>query len=75
MEEPEFRLYDLVVCTETGEVGVILELRSTVAAVQFPTGIYDIEYLDLEILERNVSYYPEAGDESGPLRRRRYDLY
>ena len=75
MEEPEFRLYDLVVCTETGEVGVILELRSTMAVVQFPVGICDIEYLDLEILERNASYYPSFEGENGPFRKNRYDLY
>ena len=75
MEEPEFRLYDLVVCTETGEVGVILELRPTIAIVQFPVGICDIERLDLEILERDASYYSDFGDKSGPFRRNRYELY
>lgn len=75
MEEPEFRLYDLVVCTETGDVGVTLELHTSIAIVQFPTGIRRIEYLDIEILARNAPVYPNFYDDRKTLRGSWPDLH
>ena len=75
MEEPEdFRLYDLVVYAETGEVGVIVELRSSFARIQFPAGVKFIEYLDLHILRRDAPIYPLSHYENTPFRRNRDDL-
>tara|TARA_Y100001970_G_C14231713_1_gene859055 strand:+ start:2940 stop:3167 length:228 start_codon:yes stop_codon:yes gene_type:complete len=74
MEKPNFRLYDLVICTETGNVGVICELRETTAVVQFPIGVLRVEYLDIEILERNASVYPSLDCERKSFRKSWYDL-
>lgn len=68
MEEPEFKLYDLVVCTETGSVGVIVELRSITAVVEFPVGARSIEYLDIEILGRDALVHPSWYNESRAFR-------
>ena len=48
--ERRFRLNDRVICTETGEVGVVLEMHSKTATVSFSSGIREAEYLDLLII-------------------------
>mgnify|MGYP001221974244 CR=1 FL=1 len=66
--ERRFRLNDRVICTETGEVGVVLELHSETATVSFSSGVRDAEYLDLLIIGHDNN--PRAGFDDGfsPLR-------
>lgn len=66
--ERRFRLNDRVICTETGEVGVVLEIHSETATVAFSSGIREAEYLDLLIIGHDSTPITRFYDGFSPLR-------